>query len=166
MADISELLQSLAKAVEGQAVKEDDGTYTLRLIEDGEALAFVTVYADSIDDGPGKGSELLVARAAAGVLDESVETFLLDEAANTWFARAYLEEEHKESPVIIVEAALPLAGLSTDLAEHMILEVIDLAVRAQEYTLEEEGADEDEDDDFDDEDIEDDEDEEDEEDDA
>ena len=137
MADIAAIVQAIATELGGdQATPEEDGTYTLPVAEDGEVVALVTIYADEVEDGPAKGQGILMVRAIAGELDESIETFLLEDAGSTWFARAYLEQESEEArPEIILEAGLPLDGLSAKIAAQAVVEVVDLALQAEDYVL-------------------------------
>jgi len=139
MADIASIVEQVAAELGGQCIAEEDGTWSLTVLgeDEDEVVALVTLYADKVDDGPAEGTELLMIRAAAGELDESIETFLAEEASGTWFARVYLEDDEEASrPVIIVEAGLPTEGLTQAVANHAVLEVIDLIVNAQDFVLE------------------------------
>lgn len=141
MADVAELAKQLAAELGGECRAEEDGTYTLFITSDGEPAMALTLYQDTVDDGPAQGSELLMIRALAGGLEESIETFLLEDACSTWFARAYLEEDEEDDdapPEVIIEAGLPLAGLTLPVAHQAVIEVIDLVTCAADYVYEEE----------------------------
>ncbi|NUP99663.1 MAG: hypothetical protein HUU35_07405 [Armatimonadetes bacterium] len=146
MADLADLIGRIATELGGDAQPEEDGTYTLQVMDDEEeVIALVSLYQETIDDGPATGTDLLVMRANAGELAESVQAYLIEEASTTWFARVYLEEDEDfAGPVIIVEAALPLTTTSTEVAVHAILEVVDLAVSAADFVVADEEVDDEE----------------------
>ena len=147
MADVAELAQQLAAEMGGECQAEDDGTYTLLITSDEEPLVAVTLYSDVISEGPAKGAEMLMLRALAGTLEEGIETFLIEDACSTWFARCYLEEEteDEESSIdVIVEAGLPLVGLDVKVLQQALVEVVDLVNCADDYVLEEEDDEDDE----------------------
>ncbi|MCC7493078.1 MAG: hypothetical protein IT204_12040 [Fimbriimonadaceae bacterium] len=140
MADVTGLVKEIAERLGGSAQQEEDDTWSLEILDGEEVVSQVTIYSDRIDEGPAEGRELLVVRAAAGELEESIETFLAEEAAGTWFSRVYLEDDGDGDgdgrPVVIVEAAMPLEGLSVALAHHAVLEVVDLVEHAQDFVIE------------------------------
>ncbi len=153
MVEITELVRQIAAELEGECRAESDGTFVITCADDELELPEAVVYADEIEDGPAKGTALLVARAAAFELEPGVdvlEALLADEATTTWFARAYIDLDDEQPPVLVAEAALPLASLSTELAALMVAEVIELASSAltlvEDDDFENEGDDDDEDD--------------------
>jgi hypothetical protein len=140
MADIAKLAQQVAEELEGECRAEDDGTYTI-VVDDGETMMpDAVLYADAIEDGPAAGTELLVVRAAAVELEpdqEFLELLLADEAATTWFARTYLDTDEGQPTMLVAEAAIPLAGLSLELAALVVAEVIELADSARDLAEDE-----------------------------
>jgi len=140
MADIAELAQRVAEELEGECRVEEDGTYTILCEDEGEPLPEAVVYADAIEDGPAAGTELFMVRAAAFEVQpeqDFAEQLLAEEAAPTWFARVYIDADEGQPSMLVAEAALPLTGLSTELAALVVAEVIELAGSAQEFVAEE-----------------------------
>ena len=140
MADIAELAQQIAEELGGDCRPEDDGTFTIEILDEDEPLAVVTLYAEAIDSGPADGTELFVVRAAAGELDPAQdfgERFLAEDAATTWFARIYIDADEDQPAMLIAEAALPIQDLAVGLATQAVTEVIELVANAQEYVVDE-----------------------------
>jgi hypothetical protein len=146
MSEVRELVEQLAARFSSEPVTEEDGTFTVEAeTPDGERVP-VSVYGETVDDGPAKGTDVIMMRASAGEEIEVIEDLadpleVLALGASTWFARLYYEPE---TTSLVAEAALPLAALRFEEALQAIIEVAELAVAGNDLVA---GDDEDEDED-------------------
>lgn len=162
---LDELAAALADEMGAEYELEDDGTYTLAVPADDDSESLVSVYLETLEEGPAEGSEVLVIRAATEGRDGPAPTGvlgtlmaqasgeiggfdprgLLDDAAACWFTRVYLEDEPTRA---VAEAALPFDGLQREHACHALAEVVDLAegwrgIEPDDFDNDDEQADED-----------------------
>lgn len=135
MADIAELAQQIADELDGECRPDEDDMFAIICEDDdGEPLPEAVLYADAIEDGPARGTALLVVRAAATEVtpgQDFLEALLADEAATTWFARVYIDVDEGQPTMLVAEAACPLDQLSVELAALVVAEVIELADNAR-----------------------------------